>query len=43
MVEKDGNFMYLTDLYSEENDPTELIMSVQQFVQLLDDWREQSM
>lgn len=40
MVEKEGNFMYLSDLYSEEDDPTELKMTVQQFVQLLDDWRD---
>ena len=34
-----GN-IYLSDLYSEEEVPTELKMTVQQFVQLLDDWRD---
>ena len=40
MVEKEGDFIYLSDLYSEEEMPTELKMTVQQFVQLLDDWRD---
>jgi hypothetical protein len=40
MVEKENDYIYLSDLYSEERKPTELKMMVQQFVQLLDDWRE---
>lgn len=40
MVEKEDGFIYLSDLYSEEENPTELKMTVQQFVQLLDDWRD---
>ena len=40
MVEKEGGFIYLTDLYSEEKSPTEVKMTVEQFVQILDDWRD---
>lgn len=40
MVEKEADFIYLSDLYSEEKVPTELKMTVEQFVHLLDDWRD---
>jgi hypothetical protein len=39
MIEKENGHIYLSNLYSEEDEPTELRMPVQQFVQLLDDWR----
>lgn len=39
MIEKDNGYIYLSNLYSDEAEPTELRMTVQQFVQLLDDWR----
>jgi hypothetical protein len=39
-LEKEGTYIFLTDQYSEENNPTELKISRQQFVQLLDDWQE---
>jgi hypothetical protein len=39
MVEKDNGYIYLSNLYADEDEPTELCMTVQQFVQLLDDWR----
>jgi hypothetical protein len=40
MVEKEAGFIYLSDLYSEEKSPTEVKMTIEQFVQLLDDWRD---
>ena len=40
LLDKKGNTIILTDMYSEEDVPTELKMTVQQFVQLLDDWRD---
>ncbi len=39
-LEKENGYVYLSDLYSEEEVPTKLKMTVQQFVQLLDDWQE---
>lgn len=39
MIEKDNGYIYLSNLYSDEAEPTELRMTVAQFVQLLDDWR----
>lgn len=39
MVEKDNGYIYLSNLYSNEAEPTELCMTVAQFVQLLDNWR----
>jgi hypothetical protein len=41
MIEKENDYIYLSDLYSEEKEPTELKMMVQEFVKLLDDWQEQ--
>ena len=40
VLEKDGNYILLSDLYSEEETPTELKMTQQQFVQILTDWEE---
>lgn len=40
-LEKDKDYILLTDLYSEEKTPTELKMTLQQFVQILTDWEEQ--
>jgi hypothetical protein len=37
-LRKENGYIYLSDLYSEEDVPTELKITVQQFVQLLDDW-----
>src|ERR1700735_4656873 len=39
-LDKEGGYIYLSDLYSEEQVPTELKMTVQQFIQLLDDWQD---
>ena len=39
-LEKEGNYIFLTDQCSQEEDPTELKMSRQQFVKLLDEWQE---
>jgi hypothetical protein len=40
-LEKDNDYILLTDLYSEEETPTELKMTLEQFVQILTDWEEQ--
>jgi hypothetical protein len=40
MIEKEDGYIYVSDLYSEEQEPTELKMTVEQFIQLLDDWQE---
>ena len=37
-LEKENGHIYLSDLYSEEKVPTKLIMTIEQFVQLLGDW-----
>jgi len=37
LYKEDGN-VFLADILSEEEVPTELKMTIQQFVQLLDDW-----
>ncbi|HEV2600875.1 MAG TPA: hypothetical protein VGT41_01125 [Candidatus Babeliales bacterium] len=39
-VEKEDGCIYLIDLYSEEDVPTKLKLSVPQFLQLLDNWSE---
>ena len=39
-LEKENNYILLTDLYSEEETPTELKMTRKQFVQILTDWEE---
>lgn len=39
-LEKEGNYVYLTDAYSLEKVPTEVKITRQQFVQLFDDWQE---
>jgi hypothetical protein len=39
-MEKEDGYVLLTDMYSEEKEPTELKMTRHQFVQLLDDWQE---
>lgn len=39
-LEKEGNYVYLTDAYSQEKIPTEVKMTRQQFAQLFDDWQE---
>lgn len=39
-LEKEDNFILLSDLYSDEEVPTELKMTRDQFVKLLDDWEE---
>lgn len=40
LLDKENGIIVLTDMYSEEDEPTELKMSTQQFVQLLDDWEQ---
>lgn len=39
-LEEEDNDIYLSDNYSEEDVPTRLKMSREQFVQLLDEWQE---
>ncbi len=39
-LEKDNDYILLTDLYSEEETPTELKMTQEQFVQILTNWEE---
>lgn len=39
-LEEEDNYIYLSDNYSEENVPTRLKMTREQFVQLFDDWQE---
>ena len=39
-LEKEGLYIYLSDLYSEEEEPTRLKIGIAQYIQLLDDWEE---
>lgn len=39
LEKRDGNII-LGDLYSEEEPPSELIMTYEQYVQVLNDWQE---
>src|SRR5579871_2891364 len=39
-LEKEGDYIFLTDIYSDEEVPTEFKISRQQFVKLFDDWQE---
>ena len=39
-LEKEGNYILLTDLYSEEEPPTELKITRKEFIQILTDWEE---
>lgn len=39
-LEKEGNYIFLTDIYSDEEVPTEFKISRQQFAKLFDDWQE---
>lgn len=39
-LDKENGYIVLSDLYSEEETPTELKMTPQQFVQILTDWEE---
>jgi hypothetical protein len=39
-VNKDGDYVFIVDLYSEEAVPTEFIILKKVFIQLLDDWQE---
>lgn len=39
-LEKDNNYILLTDLYSEEKVPTVLKLTREQFVQIFDEWQE---
>ena len=40
ILEKDDNYILLSDLYSEEEIPTVLKMTRQQYVQVITDWEE---
>jgi hypothetical protein len=39
-LEKEGDYIFMSDLYSEEETPTRLKISRQQFVALFDFWQE---
>jgi hypothetical protein len=39
-LEKEGNYIFMSDLYAEEDPPLELKISRQQFVALFDFWQE---
>ena len=39
-LEKEGEYIFLTEIFRQKGDPTELKMSRQQFAQLLDEWQE---
>jgi hypothetical protein len=39
-LEKEGNYIFLTDIYSDEEVPTEFKISRQQFAKLFDEWQE---
>lgn len=39
-LEKEENYIFLTDIYSDEEIPTEFKISRQQFAKLFDDWQE---
>jgi hypothetical protein len=39
-LEKEGEYIFLQDIYSQESEPTRLKMSRAQLVQLLDEWQE---
>jgi len=39
---KEGSMVILYDLYSEEEDPAELKVTLEQFKKLLDDWQEKA-
>ena len=40
IMEKDNSYILLSDLYSEEENPTILKMTREQFLQVLTDWEE---
>ena len=40
ILEKDGNYILLSDLYSQEEVPTVLKITRQQYVQVINDWEE---
>jgi hypothetical protein len=39
-LRKKNGYIYFSDSYSEEKKTTELKMSIEQYIQLLDDWQE---
>jgi len=39
-LDKDNNYILLTDLYSEEASPTALKMTREQYVQVINEWEE---
>lgn len=39
-LDKENGYILMSDLYSTEKTPTELKMTLQQFVQILTDWEE---
>jgi hypothetical protein len=39
-LEKEGNYIFLTDIYSDEETPTEFKISRQNFAKLIEDWQE---
>lgn len=39
-LEKDDNYILLSDLYSEQENPVELRMTREQYVQVITDWEE---
>lgn len=40
-LEKNNNNIVLSDLYDQDENPIKVSMSIQQYVQLLDDWEKQ--
>jgi hypothetical protein len=39
-LEKEGDYIFLTDIYSDEEIPTEFKISREKFAKLFDDWQE---
>lgn len=39
-LKKENGYIFLSDLYSEEDSPVSLKLSHDQFIKLLDDWQE---
>jgi hypothetical protein len=39
-LEKETDYILMSDLYSEENNPIELKLTLEQFIQILIDWEE---
>jgi len=40
-VDKEDDFIFISDLFADEHDSTRLKMSRQQFIRLIDDWQKE--